>query len=271
MGTSFESQGGYSRILNGGYDIYVGDAGSFTTCVIIGCRTEGAQFFYNGGAVVSHVYGCSQGFGEPGILPWQANFNYSAGSAVHTPIVTSDNTQTAMIFHTVSGGLSGGVEPTWPKTGSGTPVVDNAVTWNETVFDVVKNFKGTFDFASCKMQVGRIRSQSFNMQKPIGPITSDYTMGYENIAQVDATGGPIVVTLPYEWDSVTAPTSSTPWIVVVKKVDSTANTVTVRSTVKGIDGPADYVIPGGSPGFVQVMMGFTPVTFTPRWGVIAHS
>jgi len=68
----------------------------------------------------------------------------------------------------------------------------------------------------------------------VATVTADHTAVTQSLVLVDASGGPVTVTLP-------GPTSAT--VVTVKKIDSTANAVTIATPgSETIDGDSDRTL-----------------------------
>jgi hypothetical protein len=119
-------------------------------------------------------------------------------------------------------------------------VTDGTAVWTQTDFDVV-NMNG--EISAQNVTVGNIILQNI-AANPTREITSDYTASCsDEMLLVDTSAGNRIITIP-------AACYITGKKYVIKKQDSSANTVTIHGNSNAIDLNADYVIPGGSRGYV---------------------
>ena len=93
--------------------------------------------------------------------------------------------------------------------------------------DYLAKFQNLWDTGSCAdLDFLRFDSSSGKLRRKVVSVTADYTMlADDEIVLADAASGAISVTLPSAGDGKE---------VVVKKVDSSANAVTVVGTIDGV-------------------------------------
>lgn len=253
LGTSFESTKMFQQYLNNAYDINIGSTGSGEGCIIHGCRSESIRFLFNGGNVSADVRGCVGLLGT--FNTWTGNIQWNIDDA----IVVHASSQ---IFKVTVAGIAGGVEPTWPASGS---VGDGGVTWTFVDFNFIENNKGSVDYATCSSTAGKIIGNRYGNGQII-PVTANYSATeFDEIIFVDATSAPVTITFP-------TPTSSERHrTITVKKVDVTANAVTIvpsdttSSGARFEGGGVSDTIAGGSRGWRTYSFNNEPGNTSPPW------
>ncbi len=235
-GTGFQSTYGYTQYENDGWDINIGSSGSFEGVPIYGCRTESMRFLLSQGAVLTDVRAC---VGRSALVTWFANTAYGPAAPLGKAIQVA---ALGRVFVATTPGTSGGTEPTWPTDGS--PVVDGSITWTETVFDAISIAYGTgsVDRRTVTMSVGQLNVPPSDTATAV---SADYTVTTDDIVLADATSAPITVTLP------NILSNNRGRVVTVRKTDTSANAVTMRSQNGHFDttGTLDETIAGGSRGW----------------------
>lgn len=253
LGTSFESTVGFTQYLNNGYDINIGATGSQECCIIHGCRSESMRFLLNSGAVTADVRGCVGLLGT--FNQWTGNIQWNVNDAIVVPA-------SKQIFKVTVAGVAGGVQPSWPATGS---VVDGGVTWTFVDFNYIENQHGFVEYATCSSNAGSIKVNRYGNGQ-LEPVTSAYTVTeFDNIIFVDATSAPITITLP---TPIPAERHRT---ITIKKVDTSANAVTVvpsdttSSGARFEGGGVSDTIAGGSRGWRTYSFNNEPAGTSPPW------
>lgn len=131
------------------------------------------------------------------------------------------------------------IDPTgyWPASGT---MADGSIVWTQTNLTPITAFTGIS--IGNTLSVGTLDMFRQNWLNAV-EVSADYTVPEDvEAVGVNATSGNVTITLVNYGSSL--PTSNgRP--VIVKKLDTTANTVTVTGTAEG-----DQVIPGGSQGYV---------------------
>ena len=229
-------------------------------------------------------------------IDWAATTAYSQGDAV---IPTSSN-RNGYFYECTTAGTSGGSEPTWSATEGGS-TSDGTATWttrkfilraeNNNIIDDNSYIRygiasyatdNNFGFNYVKGQTGTaIRIINYYPQIPRGigdyvrasminagsfetaylTKSADYTLASgDYTVDVDASGGARVITLP------SSSTSNIGRIYVIRKSDSSGNTVTVDgNATETINGATTYVL---STQYKYVMI---QATGNGTWIVIANN
>lgn len=255
-GVGFQSTKRYTQIENDGWDINIGDSGSYEGVPVIGCRTESLRFLRNAGSVRTTVVGC---VGVVAVPAWFASTEYGPSAPSGKAIV-----QYGRLFIATTAGTSGVTEPIWPTDGS--PVSDGSVIWQEEFFNVIEMpdfpFSGSVDTASCGFSAGRIMAQTTTMD--VGRWSQSASIAVDNNETVifaDATNNAITVKLPHP--------PQRGRVVTVKKVDNTENAVTIQGTGVNIEGAVGSLqIPGGSRGYIKLIYYDGDGNGTRRWQIV---
>lgn len=241
IGTSFESTYGYTQVINDGYDISTGGFGAYETSIIQGCRTESLRFFRGSTAQFGSLRGVTY-------VP-AAAYTWTAGGVVALNTVIFKTTAGGVVnmYRVTTAGISGGSEPTWPNTGT---IADGSAIWTVTAITVVvlggseSNISGYIGFQFTELPGNLASIDEVGSSKNI---TANYTASSsDDILLCNATSGNILVVLPV------MPNDK---VIRVKKVDTTANTVTVAGGAgsNGIDLGSSYIIPGNATGWLEVI------------------
>lgn len=255
IGTSFESTYGYTQILNDGYDVRVGDAGSYNFCMLHGCRTESPRFLHAAGAVFVDVRGISSNtaFGD-----WAANHTYSLNAAI---VPATDSKR---LFVVTTAGTSGGSEPDFASVARAGTISDNTVVWTETEFNFMSAVSGSVDRRAVQVN----GPGNLDIPERYSSRTADTAVATTQIPDdvefiaVDATSENKTVNLPLAMHNGRKMT--------VKKTDTSANTVTIKSLLYAIEIPATttIVIPGGSRGSLTLQLAPPNGTSDSFWLVV---
>lgn len=236
----FQSTLGYNQILNDGFDIDVGSVGAFEGIIVSGCRTESLRFIRSANANRPDVRAC---VGVLSLTPWTANtpFGLNAGQGKAVKVASLKK-----VFLATTEGTSGATEPVWPTDGVST-VADGTIVWKELIFDFIDVSRGTVDRATCGSDAGRIKSPETQSLKLV---SANYKVDpADNFIMVDATAGPISITFPGDGGPAAGIQVRQGHVITVKKVDASANDVTINSPVIGFEnGTGQHIIPGGAAG-----------------------
>lgn len=234
-----------TQVLNGGFDIKTGIFGVAERIVVTGCRTESLQFYSGTGSQPTSLTGNNQiASGNT----WTALTAYAL-KAVVIKSVTIAGQSYYRVFRITTAGTSGAVEPTWCSTDGCTNADGSAVWTQTTVHSVLVTGAGAID-----MHNNSFLNQSVSSYvDPLTvPMTADETIDFALIAfappnmtvLVDASGGNRTLTLK------NPPVGQT---LIVKKAETSANTVTVAFAGTGIDNTSgSFVIPGSSRGSLTI-------------------
>lgn len=245
-GTTFESTHPYEQVTQGGFDIHIGEAGVLEKMHFDGIRTESLQFFKGSSTQTAQLSNIVQGIGS--VTQWFALNGYTLHQVLIKSVVVAGRTQ-PHAFQASTAGTSGAVEPVWPASGT---IADGSVVWTELPFFSVdtqtisgNNGPNTIDiqnsswagplklggWASSQQSVnGDALTGTFAYQPPFWQFPRYYT-------PLDAAGGDFTVTLNE------APLGT---LIIFKRVDSTANVVTIQAGSTAIDGAASFPLSGGS-------------------------
>jgi hypothetical protein len=272
---SFESTAGYTQIANGGYDLFFnGSDGS--GCSIYNCRTESPQFL-SAVSIPVDVRACHGANGE--IFGWGANTSYPLNSIISV----ANNAYTfpdgvGRVFKATTGGTSGGTQPTWNWQGGTTS--DGTVVWTEVPVQWLVTTNGTVDLGTTSTIVGQIifpyyKADSSQGVLPSNVKTANYTITqYDDLVLVDATSGPITISIPGLTYGGGGLAQSFTRRLVIKKVDTSANAVTIQcvagsNAAVGADAFEGNVstdtIVGGSRGWREYIYGQQTGNATPPW------
>lgn len=248
--TSFESTRLYDQVTSGGFDIHTGEAGVTDSIVITGVRTESAQFFKGSSTQPAVLIGNRQYYGA--VTNWSPNSSYTLHAILTKNVVSSGSTLIGRLFYVSVAGTSGGVEPVWPATGT---IVDGTITWTEITPKIIDTTSiSGFSAPGTISGFGNI----FSGPVSIGGWSDPQTVGI-NASFTAAIGNISVQTTTFLVNSttssrvVTLPPAAINTIFIFKKIDSSANTVTITPSGTTIDNSgSSIVIPGGSLGYVTL-------------------
>lgn len=237
FGMSFQSTTGYQQIVNGGFDIYMGDSGVGDAAIVTGCRTESMRFLHSGGSGRCHVSAVSSP--GPTVLLWAANTTYPLDSTITVPIGPNfggDDNDIGQLFKATTGGVSGATHPVWPidakrlrSSNTNDLVTDNTVVWQEVPFYFIDIANGSLDTKSVTTTVGRIKCPSI-LGTRIAAVTADRVMGRETEIYVDATNNDVLISMPYAYSLGEMFEKQ----IVVKRTDASAHSVTVSALSVGV-------------------------------------
>jgi len=260
---AFQSTRGYAQIAAGGADIDAsfGSVGGYI--INDASDSESLVHFKGGSGVPMMIRGLSQRFGAA--TTWSAFGNYATGAS----LIKTSVSVGPKLYRVTTSGTAGAVEPVWPNTGT---IADGSVVWTETEYDnIVGN--GRIDWQTCTFGPptvpGHIRIAAMTDLNVIN-VAANYSVlsqasGGEQIILVDATSGNKTITLPI-WNPF--PTGiPTGQRVTVKKVDASANTVTVVQEDAGNPDNVVTVIPGGGVGFCTAVFDLG----SSRWWITSKS
>lgn len=244
------------QVLNNGWDIHIGEAGAGEKIVIQNCRTESLQFFKGSATQSGTLIGNTQNTAAN--TAWSALSSYhllngTNGIEILKQINVSGSTVWRLYTVTIAG-TSGAVEPTWPNSGT---IVDGTVTWTQIPFYSTDTISISGDGAgNISLLNNNLLAQhiaGWNSSDITAEISTSFTIARENLSfqsitfLVDASAGNVTITTPK------LPQNT---IIRVKKVETSANTVTLAGTGGAtIDLGASAIIPGGTKGYLTVQMG----------------
>ncbi len=247
--TSFESTYGYTQYLNGGWDIFQHAAGVNEGGAIIACRSESFRFLSNGGSNFYAISACNGiqaiSSADNSLTTWSALTAYGGVGQSQAIIVAGNffnSRHRGQVWVATTPGTSGAVQPSWTAAPvSPATISDGSVTWTYLDYDFINNTEGSVDFQTCQnvFNGGRIRAvPPANLVGAPGSYTiGTYFAFPEQFIGVDATSGPVTITLPQSW-------FDRPYPVCIQKVDSSGNAVTVATSAAGA---------GFSPGTINTL------------------
>lgn len=244
----FQSTIGYDQIVNDGWDIYAAGGGVNDRIIVDGCRTESLRFYKGGSSQYGIIRGLNQTISNPG---WAATTAY----VLKQIVVKTSPSGVRKVYRVTTAGTSGGAEPTWPNSGT---VADGSVVWTQTDFNAIDMTAGEVE--GSYVQAGDV---SFRVGSIVATNTNFTGSGLERQIVVDCTSGNRTITLRNA-DYVSGQE------VIIKKLDDSANTATVTAPGNAIDLNADYVIPGGSRGWVR-LLSYTAGIVGSAWYVTGRS
>ena len=257
IGTTMESLRGYAQITDtsfvaqGGYDFDCSASGVNEPITIEGVRSESLRFFLGSSAQTGLLKGNQNTHGTD--AGWTANVPagyYTLGKS----IIKNSATKGPKLYVVTTAGGSGATEPTWPDSGT---VSDGTVVWTMVDFYNV-NTPGRAQLTGNQWNpAGKVRIESL-AETVLGfgqtiEVAANYTATInDELILVDSAGGNRIITLPIFDSGVSAVPPPRGKKYIIKKYDTSANTVTVQDdSGSGPDGAA-YVISGGSRGTVTV-------------------
>lgn len=242
---AFQSTFPYEQATNDGHDIHVGEAGAGDKIFIGGCRTESMQFFKGSSTQSAQLVSINQTIG--GVTQWAALGGVTLHQVLIKNVVVAGRSQ-PHAFQASTAGTSGAVEPTWPATGT---IADGSVVWTELPFFSVDtqtitggNGPNTIDIQN-SVWAGPLKLGGWVFSQAVAngdalTTTFTYQPAFWQFPRyytpLDATGGNFTVTLN------AAPLGT---VIFFKRVDSTANIVTLVGGSVTIDGAATIRLKGG--------------------------
>lgn len=241
---AFQSTRGYAQITAGGADIDTSFGNVGQVIIDDASDSESLIHFNASTGTPPIIRGLQQRCGS--CQAWAATTAFTLNQIVSKTSVSAG----PKLYRVSTAGTSGGIEPTWPNTGT---VADGSIVWTETDYTNINATGGSFDWKTNAVSVtGFIRIPAASDQSVVS-VSADYTVsntGQQTIF-VDSTAANRTITL----SAYNPPNNriSAGQIVSVKKIDTSAHTVTIVQTANGAcganpDGIAT-VIPGGSVGF----------------------
>lgn len=250
-GHAFESTYQYTQVANGGFDVHVGEAGVGERIVITGCRTESLQFAKSSGTQPLILIGNTQT--SSAVTLWQASANYHViGTEMLKQVVVNSST-IWKLFSLTTTGTSGLVEPVWPASGT---ITDGTAVWTQRTFYTVDtvSIAGDQQPNYAALNNGFLVYHFAGYSDPFAStgaiITSSFTIARENLSHVqvlfpvDATAANVIIT---------SPIVAANQVFILKKLDTSAHTVTLAGTGGAlVDGGASVSISGGSKGWLAV-------------------
>jgi hypothetical protein len=210
-------------------DVKVGDPGAFEGVIVHGCRTESLRFLWHDFGVRLNIACVEQRLNYVG---WYASSQYGPNGGQAK--ATFANGTGWVASGTGSGPwTSGATEPNWASvTSNGGTIVDNQITWTRHDFDWIHSGGNiTVDYNTVNCAIGAIRLSNPQVSTKTQRITSSTpaTTGNPFISKWDT--GPLIVDCTsgnrYIWlDEYAMPGRYHE----IHKLDTSANTVTIRST-----------------------------------------
>ncbi len=193
FGVGFQSTAGYEQILNDGWDIQADSGGVGDALVVAGCRTESLRFLKGCAPQPPQIMCCLQ---RAAVLPWFKDKSYAKDDAVMITIPASGEAAAKTWVMRCLVPHKADIEPNWQSPGP---------NWEPVTFDVINMPQGIIENST--FQVGNINWIS-NSRDPGIQINAD-TVIEDHIRHifVDATKGPVKVTLPWANQFPTAPSS----------------------------------------------------------------
>lgn len=240
LNMGFQSTVGYHQFKNDGWDIRVGDSGAYTSGFAYGCRTESMRFLHNNGAINMDVRACGQNLA---FNTWSPNTVFNSAMQYGEAVWAS----TGNIFVATTPGTSGPTAPAWSTDGVST-VTDGTIVWTPLTWEYIFNVQGAVDRLTLSNAGGPIVGATSPFLAKI--VTSDYVVQNESVLFVNCTAGPIRIGVPGVYGS---PGNSGNRQLIVKKVDTSSNAVTIRGNME--DGSSTDIIPGGARGYRTYMFG----------------
>jgi hypothetical protein len=232
----FQSTTGYTQVINDGWDINCSSGGVVDKIPISGCRTESVRFAKFAGSQVPHFDTCN---GNPASYTWTA----LAAVALNTLIYKTIGGVPVWLRVTTAG-VSAGAEPVWNATGT---TNDGTAVWTAENIDWINIVRGSIDYETVETLAGRI----INTTDAMHETATSYTVlpGIHDVF-VDATAGPVTVTIPADNDQ----RYPIGYEIFITRLDASANVITVAQADSG---NINFVvnsanIAGGARGFVRV-------------------
>lgn len=234
----FQSTYAYTQITNGGYDIDCSSAGTADRIIVDGCRTESLRFYNGAASQYAYIRGCTQ---APSIFEWSA----AATVPLHSAVLKVATDGKRRLYECTTAGVTGGAEPAWPTTGT---VADNTVTWTQRNFTAIAILSGRWEDINFPSSLS-LSTNSFP-QNPTREVTANYTVTLnDEMLLVDTSGGAVTITIP---NAAPQDCYVPGKRYIIKKYTTDANTVTLHAAGNAINLAADWVVAGGSRGYVVV-------------------
>lgn len=143
---AFQSIRGYAQITGGGWDIKA-TGGSGQRSSIYEPDSESLRFASFAESTTGNIHGLSHRVGT--LTSWGAAGNYTLNQLVAGTTAAGN----VKIYRVTTAGVAGGIEPTWPESGT---VADNTIVWTELDFSVVVLNSGIL--ADSFVQYGQLES-----------------------------------------------------------------------------------------------------------------
>lgn len=231
---AFQPTRGYAQIAAGGADIDTSAGGNVAT--LSHFSDSESLIHFKGGP--GKIVGLTQRAG--GTYTWAANVSVAANIVLISPT-------TGKLYRVTTPGVSAAVIPTF----SGATVADGTAVWTLTNYTNISSISASsvLDNKGSVITVpGAIIIANESDQVTINTAVDYLVMPVgQQLILADATAGNIVITLP-----TYAPVGQ---MVTVKKIDTSAHTVSIVMDVGGGPDALTTTIPGGSRGFAQVTNG----------------
>jgi hypothetical protein len=156
------------------------------------------------------------------------------------------------LFRVITAGTTGATPPAWANP-TGTPPIpttaDNTVVWNYEPFTAINLPNGSISDLVGAMPMPNCAINVMHSQYPIKKVTAAspfYVASlWDETILADASGGAVTVFLPQFVPDGKKYT--------VKKIDTSANAVSVGCGGSGLEGTEYTSIPGGSAGYLNVV------------------